>query len=73
MKPKVLYVEDEKLNRDLVNMFLRDIVELDLAATGETGLEMAIQNRYDGFLLDINLGPRINGVEVAKKLREIDH
>lgn len=73
MKPKVLYVEDEKLNRDLVNMFLRDIVELDLAATGETGLEMAIQNRYDGFLLDINLGPGINGVEVAKKLREIDH
>lgn len=73
MKPKVLYVEDEKLNRDLVNMFLRDIVELDLAATGEIGLEMAIQNRYDGFLLDINLGPGINGVEVAKKLREIDH
>lgn len=69
-KPKVLYVEDEKLNRDLVKIFLKDIVDLDLAPTGEIGLEMAAQTHYDGFLLDINLGPGINGIEVANKLRE---
>ncbi len=71
VKPRVLYVEDEKLNRELVKIFLRDMVDLDLVPNGEQALEMATQNQYHGFLVDINLGPGINGVEVAKRLREM--
>lgn len=71
VKPRVLYVEDEKLNRDLVKLFLSDLVDLDLVPNGEQALELATQNQYHGFLVDINLGPGINGVEVAKKLREM--
>lgn len=71
-KPKILYVEDEKLNRDLVAFSLGKVVYLDSVPSAEVALELVANNRYDGFLIDINLGPGMNGIELTKKLREME-
>lgn len=42
---------------------------VDVADDGINGLRMALINRYDCILLDLNL-PELDGLEVAKRLRE---
>ncbi len=73
IKPKILYVEDEKLNRDLISFTLGKVAQLDAVASAEVALELASGNRYDGFLVDINLGPGMNGIELTKRLREMEN
>lgn len=67
----ILYVEDEVMNQQLISMFLRNICITDVASTGEEAIEMAKKNRYDCFLMDVNLGPGINGIEVTQRLRNM--
>jgi CheY-like chemotaxis protein len=70
---KILVVEDEQDNRDLVRFALEfgahEIVE---AVTGEDGLALASESEPDLVLLDISLPGPIDGIEVARKLR-LDH
>jgi two-component system CheB/CheR fusion protein len=65
----ILIVEDDETNRE----GLRTLLELwghqvEEAATGESGVQMAIARRPDVVLLDIGL-PDLNGYEVAKRIR----
>lgn len=69
--PNILYVEDEPMNQQLISMFLRNVCLTDVASTGEEAIEMAKKNRYDCFLMDVNLGPGINGIEVTQRLRNM--
>jgi two-component system KDP operon response regulator KdpE len=66
---RVLIVDDEpQILRALrTNLRARDY-EVDLAQTGEDGLEMAARHRPDLVILDLGL-PGIDGVEVIKGLR----
>jgi two-component system, OmpR family, KDP operon response regulator KdpE len=66
---RVLIVDDEpQILRALrTNLRARDY-EVDLAQTGEDGLEIAARNRPDLVILDLGL-PGIDGVEVIKGLR----
>ena len=43
----------------------------DIAADGQTGLEMALSGSYDAVVLDIML-PRLNGYDVCRGLRAAD-
>ena len=67
---RILVVEDEQDNRDLVRMALElndhDIVE---APTGEEGLALALTSRPDVILMDINLPGLIDGLEATRRLR----
>lgn len=71
MKEKILIVEDNPQNVRLLKMALRakgyTLLE---AADGEEALDMAINNRPDLIIMDIQL-PKVNGVEVTKKLRQM--
>lgn len=69
--PHILYVEDEVMNQQLISMFLRNVCKTDVASTGEEAIKMSQSTRYDGFLMDINLGPGINGIEVTQRLRNM--
>ncbi|MBK7866614.1 MAG: response regulator [Ignavibacteriales bacterium] len=69
--PHLLYVEDEPMNQQLISLFLRNICKTDVASTGEAAIEMCQKTRYDGFLMDVNLGPGMNGVEVTQGLRKM--
>jgi CheY-like chemotaxis protein len=70
MKEKILIVEDNPLNMRLLEMTLRARSYTLLKATnGEEALDMALREQPDLIIMDIQL-PKINGLEVTRKLRE---
>lgn len=72
-KPEVLIVEDNYLNSDILRIFLKDEYLIDIAARGDEAIEMASQKNYSAVLMDINLGAGIDGIDVYKKMKEIEH
>ena len=69
-KRRILLVEDDLMNQELLKMYLEETYELVLAETGRQALEI-IQARHETLslvLLDLNL-PDIHGLEVLTKLR----
>lgn len=71
-KPEVLVVEDNQVNMELTTMFLKDICTTDRAKDGLTAIKLAGAKKYDAILMDINLGPGMNGLEAATEIRKID-
>ncbi len=72
MPKKVLIVEDNEDNRELVVKVLRNKgYEMVEAADGEEALEKAVAERPDLILLDISL-PKLDGYEVAKRLKSME-
>ncbi|MDQ7090162.1 MAG: ATP-binding protein [Methylococcales bacterium] len=71
---KILYVEDNPTNRVFMRSFLESnqYYGLQLAETGERGWERAMEEEFDLILMDIHL-PKMNGKELAQKLRATDH
>jgi CheY-like chemotaxis protein len=70
MMPKILLVEDDSINRDVINWYLKSLFDVSLAENGNEALEMANAAVFDLILMDINLGKGMNGIETAKKIRE---
>lgn len=68
---KVLYVEDEDISFSVVNHFLKNIVLLDWAKSGQEGIMMARGNKYEAILMDINLARGIDGMQTTKLIREL--
>lgn len=67
---KILIIEDEKrLAEALQQILARNRHAVDVAHDGESGLDQALTGLYDVILLDIML-PRINGLDVLRKLRK---
>jgi signal transduction histidine kinase/CheY-like chemotaxis protein len=66
----VLYIEDNRANADLVSAIVDrlDGVRLQVAATGEAGLKLALSERPDIVFLDQEL-PDMTGPEVLRRLR----
>jgi len=68
---KVLYVEDEPLQRELVNQLLQLAgVEIQLAENGLEGVEKAREWLPDVLLMDIRM-PGLSGFDTIEKIREI--
>ncbi|MEM9951735.1 MAG: response regulator [Chloroflexota bacterium] len=64
----VLCIEDNKMNRRLVQKMLKRTCEVVGANNGQEGLRIAQEIQPDLILLDINL-PDMNGFQVFKALR----
>ncbi len=68
---RLVVVEDERL----VALDLRSTLEglgyevVDACGDGETAVEVALSNDLDLILMDINLGPGIDGIEAATAIR----
>ncbi len=69
---RILYVEDEEINRSLIKAYLNKHYELDTVASGIEAFDFTNKINYDLIMMDINLGTGITGLEVVKKLRERD-
>ncbi|MBE2279854.1 MAG: PAS domain S-box protein [Ignavibacteriaceae bacterium] len=70
--PVILLVEDNRINSDVISLFLKRFCGVERAKNGLEALKFASQKQYSIVLLDINLGEGLNGVEVLKELRKID-
>jgi DNA-binding response OmpR family regulator len=69
-KGKILVVEDEKQLARLVELELKfEAYEVLVAYDGEEALEAAKDTSLDLILLDIMI-PKINGIDVCKKIRQ---
>ena len=68
----ILLVEDNTINAELVKTYLGGKYELDVATNGESAIRMAREGLYDAILMDINLGPGMDGIEAMKEIRSLD-
>ena len=67
--PKILLVEDNEMNRDMLSRRLeRKGFEVAIAVDGRQGVEMAKADSYDLILMDMSL-PEIDGWEATRQLR----
>ncbi|MBT7485181.1 MAG: PAS domain S-box protein [Rhodospirillales bacterium] len=70
---KVLYVEDNPANLDLMKMVISRVDGLSMisANNAESGIELVLSENPDLVIMDINL-PGMNGFEALEKLNEIN-
>ncbi len=67
---RILVVEDEhKIANSLKKGLEQETYAVDVAYTGDDGLDLALTEEYDLFLLDILL-PGIDGLTICRKIRE---
>ena len=70
--PKILLVEDNEMNRDMLSRRLvRKGYEVALALDGLEGVAMATAGGYDLILMDMSL-PEIDGWEATRRVRNAE-
>lgn len=70
---KILLVEDSPIVAMATSRMLAAYgYEIDIAETGELGIEKFQTNVYDVILMDIDL-PGIDGITATHKIRELEH
>ncbi len=65
---KVLLVDDEKFNFEMLTLGLGDRIQLDYAPSGHEALSLSIQTKPDIILLDICM-PGIDGYDTCRLLK----
>ncbi|HEV8125732.1 MAG TPA: response regulator [Gemmatimonadales bacterium] len=67
--PRILLVEDNEMNRDMLSRrLIRKGYEIVVAVDGKQGVDMAIEGGYDLILMDMSL-PEIDGWEATRQVR----
>jgi CheY-like chemotaxis protein len=68
---RVIFVEDDALNRRVVGDMLKVIgIDMAEAEDGETGLRMISENAYDLVLMDLRM-PGMDGLTAIRLLRDM--
>ena len=70
-KPLILLAEDDESIAFLVQKQLEDCARVHVATEVDEALNKAEEQRYDAFLIDINLGFGKSGIDLLKSLREL--
>jgi two-component system, cell cycle response regulator DivK len=72
---KILIVEDQELNMELLVQLLEDEYEVLQAADGAAGVELAVREHPDLILMDLSL-PVVDGWEATRRIKangELEH
>jgi CheY-like chemotaxis protein len=72
-KQKVLHVEDDPNLRMLLTLLLKKDFEVISVSNGEKAIELVAKSdtSFDIIFMDVDLGPGLNGIQTAAKLREV--
>jgi DNA-binding NtrC family response regulator len=65
-KKRILIIEDEALNRDILKTLLEDFGVIDEAASAEEGRDLLDSFNYDMSFIDLNLEGKLSGFQLAK-------
>ena len=72
MSKRILAIDDEETIRKIYMYAFKDTVyEVETATSGESGLELQREIKYDLIFLDIHM-PGMNGFEVLREIRKTD-
>lgn len=68
----ILYIEDNPMSRELLEMILAKdgAIRLELAENGHKGLQLAGQMPFDLILTDLHL-PDMDGLQLLSRLRQL--
>jgi two-component system cell cycle response regulator DivK len=67
--PRILLVEDNEMNRDMLSRrLIRNGYEVVIAVDGQQGVDMALSERPDLILMDMSL-PVIDGWEATRRIK----
>jgi two-component system cell cycle response regulator DivK len=70
--PKILLVEDNEMNRDMLSRrLIRNGYEVSIVVDGQQGADMALSERPDLILMDMSL-PVIDGWEATRRIKAND-
>ncbi len=69
-KPRILYVEDDVVSLQYVNILLKPLGVVDTSIDANSALNFIEKNMYDILMLDINLGRGMDGLELMQKIRQ---
>lgn len=70
MTQKIMIVEDNEMNRDMLSRRLRKQgFEICLAVSGEEALQAVPRETPDLILMDVGLGDGIDGMETTRRLK----
>ena len=67
----LLLVEDDRINVDVINLFLRDYCNVDHSVSALEAIEKVKEKKYDAILMDINL-KGMSGLDAVKQIRQIE-
>jgi CheY-like chemotaxis protein len=67
----VLYIEDDSINWEIVNIFLKGYYNVDTVAEFSEAMAKVQANNYAVILLDISLGKGTNGLDLAKEIKKV--
>ena len=70
-KPKILVVDDNMINVELIIAYLKNNYKVETATNGEMAIELAKRTNYDVILMDINLGEGIDGIQATNEIRKL--
>jgi DNA-binding NtrC family response regulator len=69
-KKAVLVVDDEKIMRESLRDWLKDIYDVTTAETGEQTIELIKTRDFDALVMDVRLTGE-NGIQVLKEVKQI--
>ena len=69
--PLILLVEDNRVNKELTIVFLRNTCQVEYAPDALTAIAMVKAKQYNAILMDIHLGNGMNGIEATREIRLI--
>jgi len=69
-RSKVLYVEDDAVALQYINIVLKSLCEVDTALDAASAIKSTEKKKYDLLMLDINLGKGMDGVELMQRIRQ---
>ena len=64
-------VEDDYISKDVTELYLQGLCNLDHAPNAFAAMEMVKGKNYDAILMDINLGMGMNGLELTGEIRKM--